>query len=757
MTTKAAEPGSPEIFTDRKLSEEDAIDLREYVKILRKYRWPIMFTTALLTSIAAFVVSGMAPVYRATSTLLIETQQTMPINLDEIIGIDTTNKEYYQTQFEVLRSRKLARRVVREMGLFDHPELSGSSTAAIPNTNSNFTGTSNTSQHSDPIEHQLVINRFIQRTSVIPLKNTKMVRISFDSQDPIFAAKVANKIADTYILSYLDSRVEMGEKATSWLTERLTQLKVKLEQSQYRLLTYKEENGLVDIQGDNNRLSEQEIGIITSKLLDAESKAAYAKILYDEVSKTKSKGIDALLSLPTIGSNEMVRRYKLDLQETQFKLDELGNRYGEKHPKVVDAVSRQNTARSNLYSQIDNIVDSIEKDYLLSSQTAESLRVTLNAGKKQLQQSDRSTIELLHLEREVQINQELYDTFYTRSREVDEAENMDTANAQIAEYAEAPLSPISPKKTLITLLTLLLSAAASFAIAVLRESTDQTVASTEDVEARLGARMLGILPLVSKQTLKKSGATALVPGSLEDDKKAFEESIRTIRTSICLEDLQQPHKVIMVTSALPSEGKSTLASHLAYSLSNVERVLLIECDLRRPSLQRAFNFQNDLGLAQLLGGDAKFAQCMKPNAIGNLDVIPAGSIPERPLDLLTSKRFTNLIALMRKHYDRIIIDSAPVQAVSDALLLGQFADAVLYAVKANSTPTEVAARGVNRMRNAGINIAGVVVSQVNLKKLASYGGELDYQGYYDYYGYSEPAEQRVVESTNDTHNENQAA
>jgi len=619
MTTKAAEPGSQEIFTDRNSGEEDVIDIREYVKILRKYRWLIIVTTALLTGIAAFVVSGMAPVYRATSTLLIETQQAIPMNLDEIIGIDTTNKEYYQTQFEVLKSRKLARRVVREMGLYDHPELSRREdknllvkSSKIPSPNYNSTGPERAFRDSDPIEHQLVIDRFIKRTRVLPVKSTKMVRISFDSVDPIFAARVANKIADTYILSYLDSRMEMGEKATSWLNERLTQLKVKLEQSQYRLLAYKEENGLVDIQGDNNRLSEQEIGIITSKLLDAESASAYAKILYDEVSKTKSKGIDALLSLPTIGSNEMVRRYKLDLQETQFKLDELGNRYGEKHPKVVDAVSRQNTARSNLYSQIDNIVDSIEKDYLLSSQTAESLRVTLNAGKKQLQQSDRSTIELLHLEREVQINQELYDTFYTRSREVDEADNMGTANAQIAEYAEAPLSPISPKKTLITLLTLLLSAAASFAIAVLRESTDQTVASTEDVEARLGTRMLGILPLVSKQTLKKSGATALVPGSLEDDKKAFEESIRTIRTSICLEDLQQPHKVIMVTSALPSEGKSTLASHLAYSLSNVERVLLIECDLRRPSLQRAFNFQNDLGLAQLLGGDAKFARNGSP-------------------------------------------------------------------------------------------------------------------------------------------------
>jgi len=506
-----------------------------------------------------------------------------------------------------------------------------------------------------------------------------MVRISFDSLDPVFSARVANKIADTYIRSYLDSRIEMGEKATTWLNERLTQLKIKLEDSQDKLLSYKEANGLVDIQGDNSRLSEQEIGIVTSKLLDAKSKAAYAKILYDEVNKTKSKGVNALLSLPSIDSNEMVRRYKIDLQESQLQLNELGNRYGNKHPKVIDALSRQNTAKSNLYSQINNIVDSVEKEYLLTRQTESSLREILSTGKKQLQRSERSSVELLHLEREVEINQELYDTFYTRNREVVEAD-----------------------KTLITLLTLLLSAAASIAIAILRESTNQTITSTDDVEYKLGAQMLGILPLVSKKTLRKNGSTALVPGSLDDDTQAFEESIRTIRTSVCLEDLQQPHQLIMVTSALPSEGKSTLASHLAYSLSNVERVLLIECDLRRPSLQRAFNFHNNLGLAQLLSGEARFEECIKPNTVGNLDVIPAGAIPQRPLDLLTSKRFTRLIGHMRKRYDRIIIDSAPVQAVSDALLLGQFADAVLYAVKANSTPDNVAARGITRLRNSGV-------------------------------------------------------
>ena len=574
-----------------------------------------------------------------------------------------------------------------------------------------------------------------------------MVRISFDSSDPIFAAQVANKIADTYILSYTDSRTEMGEQASTWLNERLTELKIKLEHSQNQLLNYKEANGLVDIQGDNSRLSEQEIGIVTDKLLDAKSKAAYAKILYDEVRKTESKGIDALLSLPSIDSNEMVRRYKIDLQETQFRLDELGNRYGNKHPKVVDAISRQNTAKSNLHSQINNIVDSVEKEYLLTSQTVNSLREILNTEKKQLHQSERSSLERQHLEQEVRTNQELYDTFYTRNREVVEADKMGTTNAQIAEYAEAPLSPVRPRKTLITLLTLLLSAAASIAIALLRESTNQTITSTEDVESKLNSQMLGILPLVSKKTLRKTGPTALVPGSLEDDKRAFDESIRTVRTSICLEELEQPHQIIMVTSALPSEGKSTLASHLAYSLSNVERVLLIECDLRRPSLQRAFNFPDHLGLAQLLSGEAKFEQCLKTNVVGNLDVIPAGAIPQRPLDLLTSKRFTRLIGHMRKHYDRIIIDSAPVQAVSDALLLGQFADTVLYAVKANSTPADVTARGINRMRRSGIKVAGVVVSQVDLKKLAAYGGDMNYQGYYDYYGYTDPAERSTPKPT----------
>ncbi|OED43397.1 hypothetical protein AB833_03885 [Chromatiales bacterium (ex Bugula neritina AB1)] len=764
MSTAAQQQHSVNMSTESDTSSaEEFIDLKEYAKILRKHRWAILLATALLTGLAAYIVTGMTPIYRATSTLLIETQQTMPMNLDELIGIDTTNKEYYQTQFEVLRSRKLAKRVMEEMGLYSHPELSrpedknlgipvstiDTSLTESSNGANSYSGSEAFELEAEPIERQIAVNRFLKKLSVTPIKNTKLVRISFESSDAVLAARVANKIADSYILSYMDSRMEMGEKATSWLGERLTQHKLKLDESQDRLLSYKEEYGLVDIQGTVGKLTEQEIGIVTSKLLDAEGKMAQSKIVFDDVAATRQKGAKALLGLPVIDSNEMVRRFKLDVQEAQFNLNELSNRYGNKHPKVVDAQSRLTTAQSNLDTQIYNIVDTIEKNYILAQQSVSSLRTTLDKGKKEIQQVDRSKIELMNLQREVELNQKMYDTLYTRMREVDEAENMSTTNAQVSEYAEAPIRPVKPRKILIVLLTLLVSLAAAIAAAILVESLNTTVSSTEDVESELKLRMLGIIPLVSKKMLRKKGMTALVPGSLVDDRGSFEESIRTVRTSISLDELENPHQVIMVTSALPGEGKSTVASHLAHSLSQIEKVLLIECDLRRPSLHRAFDFKDSIGLAQLLSGDAKFVNCIKINAIDSLDVIPAGSIPASPLELLTTKRFKHLIEQMKKRYDRIVIDSAPVQAVSDALILGQMADAVIYAVKANSTETGVSARGVKRLREAGIHMAGAVVTQVNIRKISSYGGDLDYQGFYDYYGYSEKDIVQPIDLTTD--------
>lgn len=731
------------VFVQEEQGTDESIDLRQFSKILRKYRWPILLATALTTAIAAYMVSGMTPIYRATSTLLIETQQTMPLSIDELVGIDTTNSEYYRTQYEVLKSRTLAKRVIEELAIAKHSEYHDPTSthfneflAKSGNSNSIEADRSVGIEQADPIEFQIAVSRFLRKLTITPIRNTKLVKISFESANPEYAATVANKIADTYIVSYLDSRMEMGEKASDWLGQRLTELKLKLEESQHRLLEYREQHGLVDIQGSVDRLTEQEIGILTSKLIDAKAGMAEAEILYREVTATKPLGITALLALPVVDSNEMVRQYKVDTQNAQLHLNELSNRYGNRHPKVIDAKSRLNTAQANLNSQISNLVDSIEKNYQLSKKAVASLETNLIQGKRAIQQVGQSEIELLHLQREVELNQKMYDTFYTRSREVDEAEGMTTTNAQVSEYADTPLGPVKPRKALIVLVSLLFSLFASSVLAFLVESMNDTVTGTEDVEKKLKLKMLGIIPLVTKKQLSNDGRGALVPGTLSNH-DSFEESIKTIRTSVSLEEAQHHSQIIMVTSALPAEGKSTLASHLAYSLAQLQNVLLIECDLRRPSLHRSFKFPDSTGLAQLLSGDAKFRDCLKQNVFDNLDVIPAGDIPKNPLELISSPRFTHLLDKMKTRYDRIIIDSAPVQAVSDALLLGRLSDTVLYAVRADSTPINISARGAKRFQEAGIDIIGAVVTQVNIRKIKSYGGDLDYQGYYDYYSYNE--------------------
>ncbi len=322
---------------------------------------------------------------------------------------------------------------------------------------------------------------------------------------------------------------------------------------------------------------------------------------------------------------------------------------------------------------------------------------------------------------------------------------MSSSNAQVSEIAEVPLRPVKPQKTLIVLLAGLLSMGLIIGCVIVYESMDGTINSTADIETKLKLKMLGIIPLVPKKALGDRKNKALVPGSQAGGNQ-FEESIRTIRTSVCLEDLQEKQQVIMVTSALPGEGKSTLASHLAYSFSQLERVLLIECDMRRPSLHRAFEFDTKGGLSELLNGQMQFVDCISLDTVGDLDVIPAGTIPDKPLELLSSKRFEHLIEQMKKRYDRIVIDSAPVQAVSDALLLGQYAQTVIFAVRAAQTPSVVCERGVSRLRQAGINLSGAVVTCVNIAKINGYGGELQYQGYYDYYGYSDEQQLEVVKS-----------
>jgi len=405
----------------------------------------------------------------------------------------------------------------------------------------------------------------------------------------------------------------------------------------------------------------------------------------------------------------------------------------------VDAKSQLSTLNNSLQGHVLRVVNSIEKDYQLKQQRVASIQSKLATGKKDIQQLGTKKFELDALEREVATNQDIYDTFFNRMSEARSADGLETANARISDFAVAPVNPVKPKKQLIIALAALASLVLSMLMAFLYEQMDDTIKSTNDIEGKLGLKLLGILPLVKTGVFGKGQALPLNPSEIPDKKGTFAEAISTARTAICMEDGEEGRKIIMVTSSVPGEGKSTASINLAYSLAQLERVLLIDCDMRRPTVARAAGLDKNVpGLSSLITNTAAARDCIVRGAFGgSVDILPSGPIPDQPLELLSSKRFEKILEQLGNYYDRIVIDSAPTQAVSDALVLSKHCDALVYAVKSHDTSLDLVKRGVQRLRQVNAPIAGILITQVDIDKITSYGGDYYYQGYYDYYGYTE--------------------
>jgi len=373
-------------------------------------------------------------------------------------------------------------------------------------------------------------------------------------------------------------------------------------------------------------------------------------------------------------------------------------------------------------------VSGIERQYQLARSAEASIKSTVALNKGDIQIIKRKEFKLRDLQREVDANRSLYDTFLTRLKETSATTDVDTANARVVDKAIIPHGPIKPKKKLIVALAGVLSLMLGVALAFLFESLHNTFKSTDDVENKLHLPVLGILPLIKD---KSRGEIAKL--AIGDSDKSFAESVRSIRTGVVLSGLDNPHKIIVVTSSAPGEGKSSISSNLAFSLGQMEKVLLIDADMRRPSLAKTFDFQVGApGLANLIAETATMKDCI--HRMDGIDVIVAGTVPPNPLELLSTQRFAKIIEELDETYDRIIIDSPPVQAVSDALMLSTFANAVIFVVKSDDTARPIVTKAVGQLLQHNAALAGVVLNQVDIEKAQKDG--YSYGGYYDNYGYS---------------------
>ena len=716
-------------------SRSESFDLLEYWRSISKHKWAILGLALAIALLTLLVVSSIKPSYRSTVTLLIEAGKNKIVSIEEVYAGMSGNREYFQTQAEILKSRELAEKVVVKMKLSTDPEFDPrqqeppywkkwlTSAGVTPDR----FGFGDTDEKTPPDEAAIakgVIGAVQKRLQVEPVRLSQLIRVSFEAHDPVLAAKVANAFAETFIESDLDARYQMTQKASDWLAERLRGLRQKVEASERALQQYREKERIVEAKGLAQSGASKQFEDLNKAQLDARQRRSEAEIRYNQMRATGGN----YETLPAIANNPTVLRMRDIETEAEKKLAELGKRYGKEHPRMVAAEADVKSARENtrdaVRRAIETTVTTITKEYEATRANETAIEKTLAQAKDEIQNMNRKEYQLNVLEREMTSNRQLYDMFLGRFKETSAAGNLQSTIARVIDPAIPSYTAFAPNTTRAVQIAAVVGLVLGIMLALLIERLDNTVKTSSEVETKLGLPVLATLPIISGKIRPERHFT-------DSPHSIFSEAVRTARTGILLSAIDEPHKSIVITSSVPGEGKTTFAINLAYAFAQTKRVILVDADMRRPSIGKVFSKDSTTpGLSNLVSGTSPAQDCMFRVGETELFVLPAGVIPPNPLELLLSKRFEDTLQKLVGMFDMVIVDSPPVQLVSDSMVIARRCTGLVYVVKADDVAYQVARNGIKRIRQSQVNIIGVALNQLDFERADRYYGE--YTGYAKY-------------------------
>ncbi|MDD9178990.1 MULTISPECIES: GumC family protein [Aliivibrio] len=707
------------------LQQEQLIDFGYYFHLIKK-RWvSISLFSLLCTVIAALIALSITPMYRATATLLIESSQQRAISIEEVVGIDTSAKEYYLTQFEILKSNQVAQRVIEKLELNQVEEFNPSLTVTEPGFIDNIINellshplieahfSEDTSNDIDFLDKQEAINRIVLKTfksrlTISPIRKTQLVNISFESQDPKLAAKIANAVGLAFIENNLESKLVATEQATGWINQRLSELKQNLNNSEQTLLQFLQQQKLIDNSGIE-ALTSSELSSLTTRIAEATDKRIEAQALYNALNN--NKGSSSIGANSLISNHPQIRDIRLAESNAEKEVSELSKRYGPKHDKMIQANAQLQSIQSRIKVLTAKLVSGIKKELASAKEQERVLKNELLSKKGEFQALSVVKSEYDALKREVNSNAKLYDLFLTRQKETSATSDFSAANARFSDYALVPEFPSKPNRKLIVVLAFIASASFAVVLVICLDAFNNTITSARDFENKLGLLPTGTIPVIKDKKYKKSPIDANV---FNNNKfTLFQESIDSIRTSLYLILPKSERKLLAISSSVPGEGKTTTAISLAHSFSQLEKVLIIDCDLRKPSVGERFGLPHSHpGLSNILLMNTPLEECITPVNNSNLDVLSAGMFTPNPQELLSSAAFEQLIVDLTNKYDRIILDTPPILPVKDAFIVGKLTQGILLVVKVNSTSKSVYKHTMTLFTKHQITIDGVVLNRV---------------------------------------------
>jgi capsular exopolysaccharide synthesis family protein len=736
--------------------EEKEIHLRDYLRIVLKRKNTVLtffIVTFLVVLIATFTAT---PVYRATTKVMMERDASGSLTGNyRYLSYDP---EFLETQYQVITSMSVAEKVADILGpekvynaFFDEAEEGNGFLAPVTgwfkSVYSSFKemigiGGLQASAYDDDasalgLEEAAVmtkadrIARVVQAgINVAPVSNSRVVEISYYSENPALATKVVNSVAQAYINELLDMRMAVSDYSITWMTKKAEAQKEKLEQSERAYQEYLRKKDIVTVEDKITVLPER-LSQLTRRLTEAEAENKELKAVYSQILRTKAENLE---TIPDISENPAVAAIKQQIIDAEQNITDLSKKYGPKHPVMISAQDELSGLELKKEEEIDRAVRTIQNRYQLAASNEDDLRNLLDETKFETANLNEKYIQLSILKREVETNRNLYDALMKKLKESDITEESQTVNVWVIEEADLPSGPAKPQKKRNMLLAIVLGLFGGIGLAFFIEYLDNTVKSPEDVEERFDIPVVGTIPLY------KSENETIVQSVLTDSSPLVSEGFNSLRTSIFLSSADALPGTLIVTSTSPGEGKSSISACLASTVAKAgKKTLLIDADMRRPVQHKNFRIDNKVGLSNVLAGLAT-RDFINNGLVDNLHVITAGPVPPNPSELLSSEKMKRLIADLSDTYDMIIIDSPPVINVSDALLLSKHAQGVIIVSWAGSTTYEMIRKGLKQIREVAAPVIGMVLNRFDAKKSGYY------YGYGDYY-YSSTNEDNTADST----------
>ncbi|WOH39004.1 polysaccharide biosynthesis tyrosine autokinase [Thalassotalea fonticola] len=709
----------------------DDIDFKRLINVVLKFRWQIIALTIVVGLFATIYAYSLTPIYRAAATLHLDSNNSDVDTLSDVYRDSNAGEEYYYTQLEIIRSKAVAELVVKNLTL-DKNRLFSVDKQQWLTQNPNFIGLSDTDLEARfaQIQYQRALGYVRGGLDASPIKQTQLVSVSFTSAHPEMTALISNAVGQAYIDNHMQVSIERIEKSATWLNASMSGLKTKLDVSEDRLQAFQEKESLLDIGGIKG-LAANEVENLSEQVLAAKQSLKRTEVIHTLFQQYSS--IDDIANLPEVLNHPSIKVANQQQRQVEENIAELALTYGKKHPKMISAVADLAREQDNVNKNINRLKITIGNDYQKAKTALVQQEHDLAEAKNKYQKLTRKENQRRELTQDVETNKELYNSFFSRLKETSELQGFEATVGRMIEQAEIPYGPIKPNKKLIITIAMLTATALSIGVILLMEALNSTIRNVTDIETRLGTNLLGIVPLI-KQNAKKSPADTPVDHYyfFNADDHAFSESIRTLRTSVQLLSFDKKVKVIAITSTIPNEGKTMVTSNLAFAVGQLEKTILIDTDLRKPKIGKSFNIQSP-GLSDFIAGNNLLEECIHHDKKSNLDVITAGTIPPNPQELLASNQFKQLLKELSNKYDKVIIDTPPILAVSDAMIVARQADNLIYVVHADSTKESQIKTSFKRLQQAKLSISGVVLNKVDLDKATEYD---DFQGYYDRYGYN---------------------